>query len=168
MRRGLTLIEVLVSLALLSAIIAASASWTTVAGHSVTTHIEPSRWQHAAENVLDLIHDDIAVGDFPLLPPEAARSQKVPPKVTIVDGNLVIRTRSTSPTQREAVHRYRLDELTHELQRSTAGPTNATDTRVLLGDVDSFTVQINEQQTRLTVSITSSRVDTVSRSFTLP
>src|SRR5882672_6848049 len=64
MRRGLTLIELLLAIALLSGIVIAAGAWTGIAGHAATRASEPMRLQIAANAALQLIHDDLAVGDF--------------------------------------------------------------------------------------------------------
>ena len=51
MRRGLTMIELLVALSLLTLIVLAAASWTQVTSKASATAAEPLRWRAAAEAV---------------------------------------------------------------------------------------------------------------------
>jgi prepilin-type N-terminal cleavage/methylation domain-containing protein len=166
MKRGMTLIEVLVSLTLLTAVTAASAAWTTIAGHATSTHLEPGRWRSAATSVLQLIHDDIGTGDFE---PQSTRSpEKESPRVIVEGGTLSIRTRITySPPEGVAPTRhYGLDGISHALLTSTE--IHSQEQRLLLTGVDEFSCAMDEARTQLTVTIGSSHFGSVDRSYPLP
>lgn len=163
-QRGLTMIEVLVALGLLSALMLTVTSWiqTTV---RASTLAEPMRWRGAAEAVLQLIHNDLMTGDYLT---EQKRTQQ--PPVMVEDDSLRIRTRAvqsgdeTGPT----IHRYELDALTSELGRSNEPKRGRHTTRLLLDDVGSFNCRIDEERSMLTVSITSGSGQSIRRSFLLP
>ena len=166
MRRGLTMIEVLVALGLLSTLMLTVTSWiqTTV---RASTLAEPMRWGVAAEAVLQLIHDDLMTGDFEA---EQQRRRSRQPRVMVENGSLRIRTRTvqggdeTGPT----IHRYKRDTLTTELGRTNEPKRGRHTTRLLLDDVASFNCRIDEQRTILTVSITSDSSQSIQRSYLLP
>ena len=166
MRRGLTMIEVLVALGLLSALMLTVTSWiqTTV---RASTLAEPMRWRVAAEAVLQLIHDDLMTGDFLS---EQQRRRNRQPRVMVENGSLRIRTRAvqvgdeTGPT----IHRYELDTITDELGRTNEPKRGRHMTRLLLDDVDSFNCRIDEERTILTVNITSGAGQSIRRSYLLP
>ena len=58
MRRALTLVEILLALTLLTAIIAATTTWTQIAGRLSGSVIEPTRMRTAAQAALQ-----VRVGD---------------------------------------------------------------------------------------------------------
>jgi len=63
MKRGMTLLEVLLALALLASLVIASTSWTTLAA-TIGTRLERTlNTEASAEALLRLIHDAIAGGD---------------------------------------------------------------------------------------------------------
>ena len=166
MRRGLTMIEVLVALGLLSALVLTLTSWIQTTARA-STLAEPLRWRVAAEAVLQLIHDDLMTGDFLT---EQQRRRNRQPRVMVENGSLRIRTRAvqggdeTGPT----VHRYELDALTSELGRTNEPKRGRRTARLLLDDVDSFNCRIDEERTILTVSITFGAGQSIRRSYLLP
>ena len=62
MRRGLTMIELMLAVSLLAVLMLAVTSWIQVTARAGATTIEPARWRGAAEAVLQLIHDDLVTG----------------------------------------------------------------------------------------------------------
>jgi prepilin-type N-terminal cleavage/methylation domain-containing protein len=165
MKRGMTLIEVLVSLTLLTAIISAAATWTTIAGNAAGVQSEPSRWHRAAQNVLDLIHDDLVTGDFES-DTKQAREQR-PPKVSVENDSLGISTRLLSAGRIALSRHYQLD-IDMNVLTTKEQPSDSPRGRVLLTDVDEFACAIDETRTRLTVRITSNQHGSLSRSYALP
>ncbi len=165
-RRGLTMIEVLVALGLLSALMLTVTSWiqTTV---RASTLAEPMRWRVAAEAVLRLIHDDLMTGDFEA---EQQRRRNRQPRVMVENGSLRIVTRASSSGGGggETVHHYALDAFTGELTRTHGPKLGRKTTRLLLGKVDAWLCAQDEQRTVLTVSITSDAGQSIQRSFLLP
>jgi prepilin-type N-terminal cleavage/methylation domain-containing protein len=164
MTRGLTLIEVLISLTLLAVVISATAAWTSIAGHATSTNLEPGRWRSAANNVVELIHDDLVTGDFE--PLSSRTSAKRQPRVTVEDSKLSIRTRIASSDGVSLMRQYRLNAITHELLASTDSDSHQG--RVLLRNVDEFTAEINDERMQLTVTINSARFGSLSRRYILP
>ena len=61
---GMTLLELVVSLGLLSAMMLVVVSWTQVSGRHLTRAVEPARWERSAAAVLQSIQDDLLIGDF--------------------------------------------------------------------------------------------------------
>jgi type II secretory pathway component PulJ len=145
----MTLLEVLISLALLSALAVASLGFARAA-RDLTRSAEPITWLAAAERVLELIKDDITTGDFSPSEEEETAAATTE-KITVQDGVLRVRTRSrTSPRgaiTRETFRRREdgrlvatesgLSEPAHD--KSEEGP------RVLLGGVSGWVCQIDEQ-----------------------
>jgi len=63
MRRGLTMIETLLALALLTTIVSAGASWIGLAAR-LSVAADPARRQALVEIVLQRLHEDLLTGDF--------------------------------------------------------------------------------------------------------
>ena len=166
MRRGLTMIEVLVALGLLSALVLTLTSWIQTTARAAAL-AEPVRWSVAAEAVLQLIHDDLMTGDI-LTEQQRRRSRH--PRVTIENGSLRIRTRAVQGGDEigATVHRYELDARTRELGRSNEPKRGRHTTRLLLDHVRNWNCQIDEERTVLTVIITSDAGQSIQRSFLLP
>ncbi len=165
-RRGLTMIEVLVALGLLSAIMLTVISWIQTTARA-STLAEPMRWRVAAQAVLQLIHDDLMTGNFEV---EQRRRRSRQPRVMTEDDSLRIHTRAvqagdeTGPT----IHRYELDAFSDELGRMNEPKHGRPTTRLLLDDVGSFNCRIDEEHTMLIVSITSGSGQSLQRSYLLP
>ena len=166
MRRGLTMIEVLVALGLLSALVLTLTSWIQTTARAGTL-AEPMRWRVATEAVLQLIHDDLMTGDFLSEQPRRRRRQ---PRVIVEDGSLRIRTRAVQGGDEigPTVHRYELDALTRELGRSNEPKRGRHTTRLLLDDVRNWSCRIDEERTMLIVSITSDTGQSIQRSYLRP
>lgn len=96
---GFTLAEVLLSLALLSGLAAAIASWTVATARAVTNVTSPIAWQTAAHAVLDRIGRDQVVGDFGI-ELENPRKPEADPRVAVHDEVLTVRTREDGPCVR--------------------------------------------------------------------
>lgn len=142
--RGLTMIETLLAIALLTLVVGAAASWTAMAGRLALTTITPARETGGVEAVFRLIHTDLVSGDFELA--EKARpGTKPPPRVSVQVGVLEIRTRAVT------IRRYRFDRANHRLERESTGETK----RVLLYAVHDFFVKIDEEAGVLDVAITN-------------
>ena len=167
MKRGLTMVELLVAVGLLSALMLAIASWTQVIARAGTS-ARPARWELAAKSVLQLIHDDLAGGGSPDKPP---RRRNEPPRVEIVDGRLQIRTRSVLPDALvgPVVHRYVLRPSSDELHLAQENGAGKRHTRLLLDRVNKWHCAIDTERQILSVTITSS-VDgkVVTRSYLVP
>ena len=166
MRRGLTMIEVLVALGLLSALVLTLTSWIQTTARAGTL-AEPGRWHVAAKAVLQLIHDDLKTGDFLT---EQQRRRNRQPRVMVENGSLRIDTRASSSGggSGPAVHHYVLDAFTGELRRTHRPKLGRKTTRLLLGKVDAWQCAQDEERTMLTVIITSDADQSIQRSYLLP
>lgn len=138
--RGLTMIETLLAIALLTLIVSAAASWTAMAGRLATISAAPARQETLLDAVCALIQRDLLTGDFEV---EGRRGAPPPtPRVQVNDGVLEIRGRAN------AIHRYHLDRTTRVLQRTDSGTP-----RVLLHGVDEFIVTLDDDNRTLDVAI---------------
>lgn len=165
MRRGLTMIELLVSLGILSAVMLATVAWIQSTSQAVS-FAQPMRFRAAAQAVLQLIHDDLRTGDF-----DSARSGRTTqPKVDVDNGALQLRTRALSSRKiaGPVIHRYTLDRLTGELQLHEENGVGRQATRLLLDQVRQWELAIAEDNSVLTVSITSHEHQTIRRRYRLP
>src|SRR5437870_3306839 len=119
-RAGMTLLEMLLALALLSAIIAASAAWMQIAAELAAPSgaFAAQRQMLAVDAAFDLIQQDLNVGDFQ--PQRDSRIPSKPPRVTVSGDKLTIRTRVSESGAVE--HAYQRDISTNQLvlvQRAT-------------------------------------------------
>ena len=89
MTRGMTLLEVLLSLALLGGIAVACASWVGAAARGTEGTAQRLRWQSAADAALGVVGEMIATGDFRL----DDQRHLEQPRVRISGGALEIDTR---------------------------------------------------------------------------
>lgn len=164
MKRGLTIIELLVSLGIFSGVMLGVISWiqTTTRTSSI---IEPLRWQIAAEAVLQLIHDDIKSGDFQL----NSKRNKIP-KVKANDNVLEIRTRSHAQGQQASpsIHYYSLDRYSRTLNRKAEYPRGRHDNRLLIDHVSEWLCIVNDDAKTLRVSLISENNHKITRSYRLP
>lgn len=167
MKRGLTMIELLVSLSIFSGVMLGVVSWIQTSTRT-SSLVEPLRWQIAAEAVLQLIHDDLVIGDFPT--DRKRRRRNTPSQVTVSDNVLEIRTRSHAQGQSAspATHRYLIDRLAGTLQRKAQYSRGRRDTRLLLDNVSQWLCTINDEAQTLRVTIISKNNQTLSRSYRLP
>lgn len=164
MKRGLTLIELLLALSLLSAVMVAGAEMIATAARVQSAVITPLQWEAAAGAALQLIHDDILTGDF------AAESQprrrKTEPAVQILEGKLHILTRS--PAQGEARHVFRLDSRTSTLRLMIDGKAKHNMATPLLDHIKTFECELNRERSLLTVTLSSTDGQHVSRRYRTP
>lgn len=159
MNRGMTLLEVLLALVMLSSIVIASA-WlvqTTVAASSRTA--EGERWLAAADAALDAVARDLASGDFDV-PPD-------PGRIDLRAGVLCIATRAGGDCVGRCggpiVHEYRFEPSRGSLWRderpeSTSKPGTsgrAQRTRLVLEHVRAWSVGIDASAQRVDVVIES-------------
>ena len=170
MRRGLTMVELLVALSLLSAVMLAVASWTQVTARASADAAEPVRWRAAAENVLRLIHDDLVTGDFAGDSSAEGRGRTPSPRVEVFVGELRLRTRAAGAGAGAigpVTRRYAFDALSDELRLHQATAQGISTTRLLLDRVEEWQCSIDEEEKLLTVGITSSDGTVVTRSYPL-
>lgn len=157
MRRGLTLIETLLSVALLSALVIAAGSWLRLAGHAASELALEAKWRSAAAAALQLIADDLESGN----PGESDR-------VECESDLLAIRTRDGGPVQSEyALGRGTLTRRLIPMREATG--SGATPARLLVGDATEFEAVIEEAEFEdiLRVRIASTHGDIAERRFVL-
>ena len=147
MRRGLTMVELLVSLALLGSLMVAVSAWVAAATGAVVASAGPLRWQAAADRVHRRIHEDLLIGD------ETSGETRV----RVVNGELEIRTRATGFGEPlgPVAHVYRLHRgaqrgLFKVEERSADGKRVR---RRLLEGVAEFRCEIDEDGRTLSVTI---------------
>ena len=162
MRRGLTIIELLLALSLLTVIMLAVASWTQTTASATAKAAEPGRWRAAGEAVLQLIHDDLAIGDF--------GTNDQGPRVKIIDGDLQIRTRAApaSGFVGSITHRYEYHAPSHELALEQLRPDGRRHTRLLVDRVDRWKCEIDDEQRVLTITIGLNTDLEIAREYVLP
>lgn len=172
MRRGMTILEMLLALALLGAVCTLLTSWLTTIARFGATHGPCMEWRSAAVQALRAMEDDLACGDFE--PPERGRAVK--PRVEIVEGRVLrLATRSTSAYDPAhpgaAIHEYRLEESTRILLIGIGGSEGRSDRRVersLLCDVAQLDFELDEEKGVLTVTIRARSGDEVRRNLSWP
>ena len=157
MRRGMTLLETLVSVTLLASVVVAVGGWLELAARGVPRQAADVRWRDAVERALALIHDDLETGDF-LTEPRTTG-------VEVGNGRVEIDTRETGVGP--ATNRYEVEHGSGHLVRTSLGDGRAQ-RRVLVGDTNSLTVQFDEEHSRLELTVRSTAGDVVERAYLLP
>lgn len=170
--RGLTLVEVLVSLALLASLAAATAAWLTTA-HEGARRIERSlRIEAAMEATLDRIGEDVMIGDFLLDLPGAQRgSSGRTDRVTISADDLTVATRGGVGEHlgQPVHHNYRFERTSGQLVREVvAQKPGDTISRVLVAELTDFDVQYDPIELTLCVTLRSTSGITRARSWSVP
>ena len=157
MTRGMTLVELLLALSLLSALFLASAWWLRE-GADIRAAAEPAlRWETSAHALLQRIHDDVVTGDF-------ARTQRKPHVEVTAPNVLRVRARKTTRSEREDVHEYAFSRARSAvLRRRRLAPDVA-----LLQDVREFGCGIDAETNILTVRIRSADGRQAARRYALP
>ena len=146
MSRGLTLLEMLLSLAIFSSMMIVAVGWMQSAGTASVKARKQLIWRSAANAALQVIHDDLATGDFELM--QHGNTQPKP-LVIIENEALSVTTRSIGEP---AVHVYSLEISTRQISRSAGG-----EARLLVSDVDEFILDHDEDEAVLTVEIRSGK-----------
>jgi prepilin-type N-terminal cleavage/methylation domain-containing protein len=156
MKRGLTMLELLISLALLALMIGVVMTWTRTAA-SASALAQPARVRHAVQSVFDLVQQDLLVGDFP---PESQRQRSQRPsgqdRVEVADGAMLrVRTRDCTPGNGGAVtHEYHFDPQRHEL--SLVGidhQGHRAEPRLLVDSINQWTCDLDDEHFTLTITI---------------
>jgi prepilin-type N-terminal cleavage/methylation domain-containing protein len=170
MTRGMTLLEVLVSLTLLGVLSIAAAGLTQLAAGAGRDIARDERWQAAAEAVLDAIARDLETRDIDADPNAVY--------VSVDRGALRIQTRVFGTAEGSPPgpvrHDYRLDKSTSTLWRdhhTERGRQHASQDRIvpsrpLVGMVAGWTVHLDPETLVLGVTITGSDGQTVERRLT--
>ncbi|MEQ8764770.1 MAG: prepilin-type N-terminal cleavage/methylation domain-containing protein [Planctomycetota bacterium] len=163
---GVTLLEMLIALSLLSSVMIASLAWMTSATRRVSRVSEPLAWTTAADRLLQLIADDLSTGDAPL-------GGTAPSKVLVPQGDLLhIRTRVRAgrrgPVQRVYSHRGQTKAVWVDEQVLPGGIRDLDvepGRHLLLEAVDELDCELNKEETILTVILRSEAYGVRSRRY---
>ena len=150
-RRGLTLIEVLLSVALLSIIMITTLAWTQTIGAAGPRLAGPASIERDLQSVLRLIADDVAMIE-----------RTVRRDVVREDGEaLVIQSRHASEPPFGAVElRYRFHRSGDgRLERSERPQRGVTVSRTVLTGLDTFECDVLETARLLVISIEAGGVE---------
>ncbi len=159
-RLGLTMVELLISLALLSLVTAAGVGWLQTTAARGVVAADDVRWRDAVERALQRIAESIAISDFD---PSERR-----PQVVVDDG--VLRVRGRDAGVGRVTHVFAVDAWTNRLERAS----DQTTARPLLGDVDGWRLElitddVDVDRQWLDIEIRrKSEADTVTRRLRLP
>lgn len=153
MSRAMTLLEVLLSLALLGGISLACASWVGTAARGTEGTAERVRWRSAADATLTLVGDLIATGDF--APQEQRRPEEA--RVRASGAALEIDTRVDGKATTAIL------ELANGRLVLRAGRA-----RLLLAGVAEFEADLDEETQVLTVTLGSAGGGERARGYVLP
>lgn len=149
MRRGLTIIEILLALSILTGLMLASTAWVQVAARSASHGDDAVRWRMAADACLQRIAEDLLGGDWPLEPDHD--------RVEVEDDVLTIGTRDGDGA---AISAYRLDAQEQALTRTAHDRT-----RILIVDAFEFACKLDDETGVLDVSLVGPRNLIVSRRY---
>lgn len=170
--RGLTLVEVLVSLALLASLAAATAVWLTTA-HAGARRIEGSlRLEAAMEATLDRIGEDVLIGDFLVDRQAAPRSAAGRiHRVTTSGGELSVMTRGGVGDHlgQPVRHFYRFERTAGRLVREVVAQESAdTISRLLMAELADFEAQYDPIEQTLRATLRSTNGVTRVRTWSMP
>ena len=133
-RRGLTLVEVLAALVLLTGIMLAAAAWVQASARATAATVPEARTRSAVEAVFRQLHDDLAIGDFD-------DDKNASPRVVNLHDRIEIRTRV--PGHGAVTVTYRLEQREGTLVR-VEHRRDGKRRRVLLDEVDEIVGGIRE------------------------
>lgn len=164
-RRGLTLIELLASLGLLSVLVVVCVSWVASSLRKQGWLTERARWDRAAYAVLDMIERDLLAIDE--LDPDL-RARRVP-RVSEEEVALRIRSRDRGWL---GVIEYRWDERAQTLIRKHLGRQEPSSVIPLLGQLADFEVEVvptsdTQPYPRLQVTLADGQGWAIGRMFVL-
>lgn len=170
--RGVTLVEVLVSLTLLASMAAATAAWLTTAAGAARRIERSHRIEAAMEATLDRIGEDVLIGDFLLDPPAASRgSAGRADRVTISGDDLAVATRGGVGDHlgQPVRHIYRFERTAGRLVREVvAQKPGDTISRVLVAELVAFQAQYDPIDQTLRVTLRSTGGITRTRTWSVP
>jgi len=154
--RGLTLVELLLALGLLSGLSAVIASWSVTTLRGTRQLEEPARWRTAARSGLRHIQEALLVAD--------EDGDDTALRARFEDGVLSILSRSSLSPGRTAIHAYRRDASRSKWLLAVEGGAE----RILLLNVKSFDVELDESMRTLFVRLESGKGGAVERRFRIP
>jgi prepilin-type N-terminal cleavage/methylation domain-containing protein len=174
-RRGMTLVETLVAIAITSALATAVFAWTTTAARVAHEVSARASRDATAEAVLRSISDDLLSRDVE--PTNRAAGRR---PVIVEGGVLTVRTRSSlaggsngpagnaAASSGPVVRRYGITEGTGELRVQDTRPDGSQGESVLARDVTLWRVSLDARGESLEVEIAVSDGAPLSRRFTVP
>ncbi len=170
MRHGMTMVELLLALALLSGLALACVSWTTAAARALATEGGRASWRAAAERSLDLVDEAFAVEDVRMRSGEGRR--ECGPRVESGDGSITVGTRAAVSGVRPAVAASMRLHVTGGVLRADwlDGEGRALASRPLLDEVAALEVDTQELEDRrvlLTLRLVHNAVASVERAWRL-
>jgi|GEM_PF-1946830 len=167
-RHAMTLVEVLLALALLSALTVASVSWTTSAVRASALHGSRASWEAGAAHVLDLLDGMLLAEDHRL-----RRNGHDRWRIATENGDLLLRTRTVvvadGLTEVSTTARLSLRDRVLTIEYLDEADAVLT-VRPLLGELGSFATELEELETReyvMTVRLTHENGRVVSRVWRL-
>lgn len=155
MRSGMTLVEMLVTIALLSVVIVVMTTWTILAAKSQILISEALAWRTAAETSLQRIHEDIVSGSW-------SERVELEPRVTARNGELLIRSRSENGGS--VLYRYHADAISGTLRRTTGAAGGES----LVNQVNEFNCRLDQKKRLLSVTLTDSAGRQLYRGYRIP
>ncbi|MFG0243481.1 MAG: prepilin-type N-terminal cleavage/methylation domain-containing protein [Phycisphaerales bacterium JB054] len=171
MRHGMTMVELLLALALLSGLALACVSWTATASRALATEGGRASWRAAAERSLDLVDGAFAVEDVGLRTGGGRRERG--PRVEIGDGWITVGTRAAVPGDKPlvavAIQLRVADGVLRAAWLDHEGRELAS--RPLLGDITALDVASQELEDRrvlLTLRLVHRAGASVERTWRLP
>lgn len=134
-RRGMTIVELLVSLSLLAVLVSVAVSWMTTIVSRHGRDLEQSRWIRSAHLMLDQVGRDLTQLD--MMDNEWRRGD---PRVWLEDGVLFIRTTEAGVP---STQRYALDSQIGCVKRTSVDARSSGEQAApLLGDTESLQIEI--------------------------
>ncbi|MDQ7012452.1 MAG: prepilin-type N-terminal cleavage/methylation domain-containing protein [Planctomycetota bacterium] len=172
-RRGMTMVELLLALALLSALMVAGVSWTTMSTRTLAEYGTSSTWSVAAEQALGWIDEALVTEDS-----STTRSRRERWRISTEDGSLTLRTRHIhTPFVGEGAQHPVLCPLVNIVVRDDRLHATFFDVesrvvaeRLLLGglrSMDIVTTELEQRSVLVTVRLVSVRGASVARSWQL-
>lgn len=155
-QRGLTLLEVVLSVSLLSGLFLASGQWLKTVAVLGAQAEGPVRWERGARALLQSIHDDIWTGDTTL-------GDALEP-VEVTTHSLLIRTRAGGDDGGPVTHEYEFLPTGSQIRRGDLPRSSPP----LLEDVAALALELDAEARTLEVRVDSTAGHRVTRRFWLP
>ncbi|QKK07543.1 MAG: prepilin-type N-terminal cleavage/methylation domain-containing protein [Planctomycetota bacterium] len=167
-RHAMTLVELLLALALLSALTVASVSWTTSTVRASALHGSRAVWEAGASHILDLIGGMLLLEDHQLRQNDRDRW-----RIATENGDLLLRARTVvvadGPTRVSTTARLSLRDRVLTIEYLDEADA-VLSVRPLLGELSSFAAEFEELETReyvMTVRLTHQNGRVLSRVWRL-
>lgn len=167
-RHAMTLVEVLLALALLSVLTAASVSWTTSTVRASALHGSRASWEAGATHILDLIGGMLLVEDHQL-----RRNDRDRWRIATENGGLLLRARTVvvadGPTRVSTTARLSLQDRVLTIEYLDEADA-VLSVRPLLGELGLFVAEFEELESReyvMTVRLTHENGRVLARAWRL-